>query len=76
MDLMFWGRLFHNFGAMFSKALSPNVLDFIHISERIFFLLWTKIATRLIMLNMFTEISRGISMKAFENKSENFKDIV
>ena len=25
MDLMFWGRLFHNFGAIFSKALSPNV---------------------------------------------------
>ena len=28
MDLMFWGRLFHKFGAIFSKALSPNVLDF------------------------------------------------
>ena len=24
MDLMFWGRLFHNFGAIFPKALSPN----------------------------------------------------
>ena len=31
MDLMFLGRLFHNFGAIFSKALSPNVLDFTHI---------------------------------------------
>ena len=34
MDLMFLGRLFHNFGAIFSKALSPNVLDFTRISER------------------------------------------
>ena len=34
----FWGGgLFHNFGAIFSKALSPNVLDFTHISERRFF---------------------------------------
>ena len=38
MDLMFWGlRLFHNFGAIFSKALSPNVLEFTCISERRFF---------------------------------------
>ena len=72
-DLMFGGRLFHNFGAIFSKALSPNVLDFTHISERRFFWLWTKIATRLIFLNKFTEISRGISIEAFKNKSENFK---
>ena len=69
MDLNWWnvlGRLFHNFGAIFSKALSPNVLDFTHISERFFFLLWMKISsvTRL--------ISRGISMKAFKNKSEIF----
>ena len=34
MDQMFWERLFHNFGAIFSKALSPNVLDFTRISER------------------------------------------
>ena len=34
MDLMFWGMLFHNFGAIFSRALSPNVLDFTRISER------------------------------------------
>ena len=39
MDQMFLGRLFHNFGAIFSKALSPNVLDFtrISVSERRFF---------------------------------------
>ena len=37
MDLMFWGRLFHNLGVIFSKALSPNVLDFTRISERRFF---------------------------------------
>ena len=36
MDLMFWGRLFHNFGAIFSKAISPSVLDFTRISERFF----------------------------------------
>ena len=36
-DLMLRGRLFHNFGAIFSRALSPNVLDFTHISERRFF---------------------------------------
>ena len=57
MDLMFWGRLFHNFGAIFSKALSPNVLDFTRISQRRFFD-WPKISTRLILLNKFTEISR------------------
>ena len=34
IDLMFWGRLFHNFGAIFSKALSPNVLDFTHVFHR------------------------------------------
>ena len=28
MDLMFWGRLFHNIGAIFSKALSPKCLGF------------------------------------------------
>ena len=37
MDLMFWGRLFHNFGAIFFQALSPNVLNFTHISERRYF---------------------------------------
>ena len=37
MDLMFWGRLFHNFGAIFPKALSPNVLVFTRISQRRFF---------------------------------------
>ena len=35
MDLMFLGRLFHNFGAIFSKALSPNVLDS-HVFQRDF----------------------------------------
>ena len=48
MDLMifffffFWGGgggLFLNFGAIFLKALSPNVLDFTRISQRRFFLL-------------------------------------
>ena len=49
MDLMFLGRFFHNFGAIFSKALSPNVLDFTRISERFFD--WTKIATRMMCIN-------------------------
>ena len=70
MDLMYLGRLFHNVGAIFSKALSPNVLDFTRISERRFFWLWTKIATRMILLNKFTEISRGIATKAFQNKMD------
>ena len=34
MGLMFGGRLFHNFGAVFSKDLSQSVSDFPRISER------------------------------------------
>ena len=44
-----------------------------HVFQREDFWLWTKIATRLILLNKFTEISRGISMKAFKNNSKDFK---
>ena len=58
MNLMFFlGGLFHNFGAIFSKALSPNVLDFTRISQRrFFFLLWPKISTRLILLKHLSHI--------------------
>ena len=73
MELMFWGRLFHKFGAIISKALSPNVLDFTRISEIRFFDCERRLRLGLILLTKFTEISRGISMKAFKNKSEDFK---
>ena len=37
MYLMFLGRLFHNFGAILSEALSPKVLDLTRILGRRYF---------------------------------------